>query len=114
MNHRDLTGDDVLQAGDEWYDRRVGDWFNVPLAFLGRRCGTVEFASDKKPLFRRPLTPTEITAAERVKYIKWASNKEYLKKDIVFKNGNTEFRTVAEIGWRCWCAAVNCDPMGDV
>lgn len=104
--YRDLGKEDVLQAGDVFH--YLGEERNILTIWIGDK------AKKHPHTFRRPLTPSEIVAAERVKYIEWASSRGYLKRFIVTKNGKTELRLDAEIGWRAWCAALSIDPMGDV
>lgn len=91
-----MTGDDVLQAGDEV--GRVGVWDFIPEHWIGTLVGELT-SWNKKWTFRRPLTPSEITAAERKRFLEHFC-------DLVCDGNSPE--------WNGWRAAVGCDPMGDI
>ena len=118
MTYRDLTGDDVLQAGDVFRSHDI--YQPVFHHWIGRKVG----AMDCNYKFFRPitLTPAEITAAERAKYESWILShcsdeyrETYLKESVEpkYEDGESQDEDV-QVSWKVWCAAVGCDPMGDV
>lgn len=115
MNYRDLTGDDVLQAGDEV--GCVGVLESIPKHWIGTRCGELT-SWNKKWTFRRPLTPADITAEHRKRFeremcdILQGMFSDPFSKSVV-RLGCYSAVTV-ELMWQSFCKAVNCDPMGDV
>jgi hypothetical protein len=112
MTYRDLTGDDVLQAGDIYKMKRHWSSFQyVPNRLIGRSVGSIV---DYEYVFRRKLTPAEITAAERLRFEAWNIDCG-LKPNQLVKDGHGDyFVPLTFDNWRAWCAAVGCDPMGDV
>jgi len=111
MNHRDLTGDDVLQERDDVCWLKTNVWKRVPVQWVGLPVSNFNFGSYT---FRRPLTPAEITAANRVKFEAWNIDCGIKPSDLEKDERGDYFVPLTWDNWRAWCAAVNCDPMGDV
>lgn len=106
----DLTGDDVLQAGDEV--GRVGVWDFIPKHWIGTLVGELT-NWHRGYTFRRPLTTADITAAERVKFEAWCI-KEFACTDFSRNKNGGYLNSKLQDYWLVWSAAVGCDPMGDV
>lgn len=114
-NYKDLTGDDVLQAGDVFH--YLGEERNILTIWIGDK------AKKHPHKFRRPLTTREIVAAERVKFEELAAKEPLIPPIDRFKVGDKlpEERVVGEyidvltqLCWEFYCAALSIDPMGDV
>lgn len=99
--YRDLTKDDVLQAGDVF--DYLGDERPIFTIWIGEKAGQYRHK------FRRPINPAEITAAARVKYEKaFPKHFHERRKDGQYKHAE-ERRD-----WYVWCTALAIDPTADV
>ncbi len=107
-NYKDLTGDDVLQAGDEWFDGYFRRWHGIPSWFLGLQ------AKERDYKFRRPLTTREIVAAERKRFEEWVEEHAVTTDMTQRDQGGGYAIILIHWSWNSWCAALGIDPMGDV
>jgi hypothetical protein len=108
--YKDLTEEDVLQAGDETENYDCS-WQMIPANCLG-----LTVASLHPHKFRRPLTTREIVAAARVKFEAWCI-REFSWTDFSRTRSGVYAglykKRLPRGYWPVWCAALGIDPMGD-
>lgn len=111
-DYKDLTGEDVLQAGDE-VEIIKNEWSRITAYSLGQPVSNFPSCT-----FRRPLTTREIVAAERVRFEVDMAKHLTQRVSEPFLRSRYETRCyvwdMIEMCWTAYCAALSIDPMGDV